>query len=77
VDLFINIYFSNAHLLYLQRDFFRHGLCWKNSAPTSFNGYFVNCFSEVVFDDGQPCDFDLGCGLPLGENKKLRQFPTN
>jgi hypothetical protein len=26
VDFFINIYFSNAHLLYLQRDFFRHSL---------------------------------------------------
>jgi len=31
----------------------------------------------VIFDDGQPCDFDLGFGLPLGENKRLRQFPTN
>ncbi len=26
VDFFINIYFSNAYLLYFQKDFFKHGL---------------------------------------------------
>ncbi len=34
-------------------------------------------FSKGDFYDGQPCDFDLGFGLPLGENKSLCQFPMN
>jgi len=34
-------------------------------------------FQGVTFYDGQPCDFDLGFSLPLGENKRSCQFLAN
>jgi len=42
-----------------------------------FEQLFCEFFPRVIFYDGQPCDFDLGFGLPLGENKGLCQFLMN